>query len=242
MIKIHRRQLLATSAFILLDRAVARAGVIHGGLPWYPDAGTPPKPVIPGPWHFFTQDEGRTVESIVDRKIPPDAETPGGKDAGCAIFIDRQLAGPFGEAARHYKSGPYKKGTKEQGDQSPLTPAEQYRRALAAIDTHGKARFGGKAFTDLDDADKDKVITALEQGEMQIDGVEPKKFFTILLKNVRQGFFADPIYGGNIDMAGWRMVGFPGARYDYSDWIDRHNQRYPHGPMAIGGAPSWTVR
>lgn len=242
MIKLHRRQLLATSAFILFDRAIARAGVIHGGLPWYPAAGTPPKPVVPGGWHFFTAAEARTVEAVVDRMIPPDSETPGGKDAGCAVFIDRQLAGPFGQAASHYKGAPFKKGDKDQGAQSPLTPAEQYRKALAALDAHGRAKFG-KAFVDLDDGDKDKVITALEKGEMTIEGgVDARAFFTILLKNVREGFFCDPIYGGNVDMVGWKMIGFPGARYDYSDWIDRHNERYPHGPISIAGAPNWSVR
>ena len=242
MIKLHRRHLLATSAFILFDRAVARAGIVHGGLPWYPAAGTPPRPVLPGPWHFFTPAEGRTVEAVVDRMIPPDPDTPGGKDAGCAVFIDRQLAGPFGQATSHYKGTPYKKGEKDQGAQSAATPAEQYRLALAALDTHAKAKFGGKAFADLDDADKDRVIVALERGEVAVEGgVDGKAFFTILLKNVREGFFSDPIYGGNVGMVGWKMIGFPGARYDYSDWIERHNEPYPHGPMSITGAPNWRV-
>jgi gluconate 2-dehydrogenase gamma chain len=48
-------------------------------------------------------------------------------------------------------------------------------------------------------------------------------------------FFADPVYGGNRDMAAWKMIGFPGARYDYRDWIDRHNERYPHPPISIAG-------
>ena len=49
------------------------------------------------------------------------------------------------------------------------------------------------------------------------------------------GFFADPIYGGNRDMCAWKMIGFPGARYDYRDWVGRHNERYPHPPVSIGG-------
>ena len=241
MARLHRRTLLASAAFILFDRTTARAGIIHGGLPWHPAAGTPPKPVLPGPWHFFTAAEGRAMEAIVDRMIPPDPETVGGKDAGCAVFIDRQLAGPFGKAASHYMAGPFKHGDKEQGAQSPLTPAEQYRRTLAAFDTYAKSK-SGRAFVDLADDDKDAAITALEKGELKIDGVDAKAFFTILLKNVREGFFSDPIYGGNIGMAGWKMIGFPGARYDYSDWIDRHNERYPLGPISISGAPNWEVR
>ena len=61
-------------------------------------------------------------------------------------------------------------------------------------------------------------------------------FFTILLQDTRCGFFADPIYGGNRDMAAWKMIGFPGARYDYRDWVERHNERYPHPPISIAAS------
>ena len=37
------------------------------------------------------------------------------------------------------------------------------------------------------------------------------------------------------------MIGFPGARYDYRDWIERHNQPFPLPPVSIGGGrPDWT--
>jgi gluconate 2-dehydrogenase gamma chain len=242
MRRYHRRDLLATSAFILFGGTFARAGVIQGAPPWAPAAGAPPQRVLPGPWHFFTPAEGRTVEALVDRMIPPDPETPGGKDAGCAVFIDRQLAGPYGRSDGLYVSGPFRNGTKQQGAQSPLTPAMQYRKALAEIDTHCKAAYGGHTFANVEDGEKDKIIGALETGELKLSGVDPKVFFTTLLKNTREGFFGDPIYGGNRDMVAWKMIGFPGARYDYSDWIDRHNERYPHPPIGITGAPSWSPR
>jgi gluconate 2-dehydrogenase gamma chain len=96
---ISRRDLLAGTAIILaLSTASARARIVAGALPWQSDAGTPPIPVKPGPWQFFTAEEAVAIEAIVDRLIPPDPETPGGKEAGCAIFIDRQLAGPYGSA------------------------------------------------------------------------------------------------------------------------------------------------
>jgi gluconate 2-dehydrogenase gamma chain len=57
-----------------------------------------------------------------------------------------------------------------------------------------------------------------------------------------EGFFADPIYGGNRDMAGWKLVGFPGARYDYRDWVERHNEAYPLPPVSIMGRSDWTVK
>jgi hypothetical protein len=48
------------------------------GMPWRPFAGDPPQAVKPGPWVFFTPEEGAAVEALVDRLIPPDPETPGG--------------------------------------------------------------------------------------------------------------------------------------------------------------------
>ena len=65
-------------------------------------------------------------------------------------------------------------------------------------------------------------------------------FFSLLLNNTREGFFADPIYGGNRDMVGWKMIGYPGARYDYRDWIGRHNERFPLSPVSITGRPEWS--
>jgi gluconate 2-dehydrogenase gamma chain len=56
-----------------------------------------------------------------------------------------------------------------------------------------------------------------------------------MLQNTMEGFFADPLYGGNKGMAGWKMVGFPGARYDYRDHVDKHNVPYPRGPVSIYG-------
>jgi gluconate 2-dehydrogenase gamma chain len=88
------------------------------------------------------------VEALVDRVIPPDPETPGGKDIGCALYIDGQLAGPYGSFEGPYMSGPFQKGTKEQGPQSPVTPA-QYRQALAALDRHclfSQIKFDSAAF------------------------------------------------------------------------------------------------
>jgi gluconate 2-dehydrogenase gamma chain len=75
----------------------------------------------------------------------------------------------------------------------------------------------------------------MEKGPIQLEGANAKGFFEMLLSNTREGFFADPVYGGNRDMVGWKMIGFPGARYDYRDWVEKHNQPYPLPPVAIGG-------
>ena len=238
-----RRELLAgisTVVFGLLSGEV-QARTVQGALPWSPGAAAPPTDVHSGPWLFFTPEEASTVEALVDRLIPPDEKVPGGKDAGCAVFIDRQLAGPFGHASGRYVQPPFAAGTPQQGDQSPLTPAQRYRGSLAALDRLSRQRFGGKGFAAIAADDQDTLIAGLESGAVKLEGADGKVFFETLLQNTKEGFFADPVYGGNRDMAGWKMIGFPGARYDYRDWIDHHNQRYPLPPVGIMGRPAWNA-
>jgi gluconate 2-dehydrogenase gamma chain len=239
---VRRRDLLASTAFLLLTAPLARAELIAGNLPWEPYAGDPPIPVRPGGWQYFTAAEGRTIEAIADRIIPPDPQTPGGKDAGCAVYIDRQLAGPYGRNGGHYNRPPFQKGIKQQGPQSQAGPAQQYRDVLAAIDRHCRGKHQNKDFADLSDSDKDEVLKGIESGDVKLDPIDGKTFFEHLLKNMQEGFFADPIHGGNRDMVGWKMIGFPGARYNYLDWIDRHNERFPLPPVGMSGRAEWTPK
>jgi gluconate 2-dehydrogenase gamma chain len=225
---------------LLIAPDAARAAIIKGGLPWLPGAGDPPTPARPGPWLFFTADEAQTVEALVDRLIPPDPETPGGKDLGCAVFIDRQLAGPHGRYQGRYMSGPFQKGTKQQGEQSPLTLAQQYRQGLGALHAYCRDKFGGKSFAQLPDQDKDDVITGLEKGTIKLAGSDGAELFKLILKDTQNGFLADPIYGGNKDMAAWKMIGFPGTHYDYRDWVGRHNERVTLPTVSIASHPNWT--
>jgi gluconate 2-dehydrogenase gamma chain len=238
----HRRELLAGGALFLLSGAAGHASVILDHLPWAPNAGNPPVPAKPGPWLFFTGAEGRIVEAIADRIIPPDPQTPGGKDAGCAVFIDRQLAGAYGRQEGLYVSPPFLNGTKPQGPQSEGGPAKTYRSGLAALDRYCGGKYAGKAFADLGDSDKDDVLKGLDEDKVKLEGADGKVLFAQIVKDVQQGFFADPIYGGNRDMVAWKMIGFPGARYNYLDWIDRHNERFPLPPVSITGRADWTQK
>jgi gluconate 2-dehydrogenase gamma chain len=231
-----RREVLAASAAALLVDP-ANAAVIKNALPWKSGAVNAPAEATPGPWHFFTAEEAATVEAFVDRLIPPDPQTPGGKDAGCAMYIDHQLAGPYGSFEGDYTEGPFHPGTPQQGPQSPVTPKQHYRVALAALDGHCRERFNAP-FAQLPDERKDEVIKGLEDGSIKLDGAGG--FFKLILNDTQQGFLADPIYGGNKGMVAWKMIGFPGARYDYSDWVERHNERYPFPPISVKGNPDWS--
>ncbi|MBU6462765.1 MAG: gluconate 2-dehydrogenase subunit 3 family protein [Bradyrhizobium sp.] len=237
----HRRSFLISAALWFAGTtSLTRASTIHEHMPWSPYPSDAPRLERPGPWQFFTADEANAIEAIVDRIIPPDPQTPGGKEAGCAVFIDRQLKGPYGSGVGHYNLGPYKKGTKEQGPQSPLTPAKLYRQGLASLDEYCKSNAGGKTFAQLSADQQDDVLKKIEAGQIKFDGVDAQGFFDALLKDVPEGFFSDPIHGGNRNMVGWSMIGFPGIRYDYRDWVHHHNERYPYPPVSIAGRVDWT--
>jgi gluconate 2-dehydrogenase gamma chain len=235
---LNRREVIAaTATAFILDSRGARATLIKGGLPFRPGTTNAPDAAQPGPWRFFTPEEGTIVEAIIDRLIPADDLTPGGKDLGCAIFIDRQLAGSYGHFGDHYMKGPFQHGTKQQGQQSDVTPAEHYRKALAALDDHCKQAFG-KTFADLPDSEKDAVIKDLEDDKLMLAEGSGQDFFKQILNDTQTGFFADPVYGGNKDMAAWKMIGFPGAHYDYREWVDRHNQPVTLTPVSIKDHPN----
>jgi gluconate 2-dehydrogenase gamma chain len=238
----RRRDFLAGTAIMVLSTTNCRAVVISGGLPWAPNAGSPPVPVRPGPWVYFTSDEGRAVEALADRIIPPDPQTPGGKDSGCAVFIDRQLAGPYGRAEGSYTRPPFMQGTTQQGPQSADDPAVHYRKGLAALDQYCQATNQGKRFPELSDSQKDEILKEIEDGKTKLEGVDGKAFFALVIKDVQTGFFADPLYGGNRDMAAWKMIGYPGARYNYLDWVARHNERFPLPPVSITGRADWSPK
>jgi gluconate 2-dehydrogenase gamma chain len=211
----------------------ASAETVAGSLPWRPGAVDPPQKIDTSTWHFFTPEEAAAVEAMVDRLIPPDPKTPGGKDAGCAAFIDGQLAGPFGAAEGLYMEGPFHPGTPTQGAQGSLTPAQLYRAALRSLDAYCHTHLGAKGFAQLDAGQQDGILQGLESGKLTLDAAPAKLFFETLLQNTMEGFFADPLYGGNRDMAGWKMIGFPGARYDYRAYVDQHNKALGLEPVSI---------
>lgn len=239
-----RRLFLSASvstAAIINATAAARATSYSGALPWLPDHDGPPPPVLGDKFVFFNLAEVATVEALVDRLIPADELSPGGKEVGIAIYIDRQLAGAFGSDQGLYMAPPFAEGLPGQGLQSPMTPAQRYRRSIHALNAYCDEAHLGKSFAHLAPVEQDKLIGMMESGTLRLKGVSSKAFFQMLWQNTKEGFFADPVYGGNRGMAGWKMIGFPGARYDYRDWVERHNEPYPEPPVGIETHPDWAI-
>jgi gluconate 2-dehydrogenase gamma chain len=194
------------------------------------------------PAPFLTDAEKRFVDAAVARLIPNDDLGAGAKEAGVTTFIDRQLAGAYGRADSWYMQGPWQDGVPSQGYQSRLNPAQMYRTAIAAIDRHCTNSYSGKSFADLLPDEQDKVLGGLESGDITLDGANAKTFFELFLQNTIEGFFSDPIYGGNRDMVGWTLIGFPGARYDYRDYVSKYGEKFPLPPIGIAGRAGWTSR
>ncbi len=184
---------------------------------------------------FFTRAEWRFVNAWVDRLIPPDATGPGAIEAGVPGFIDLQLAGPYGAGAYWYMSGPFHPDAPATlGYQHPHTPRALYRQAIAGLDADVRRRHG-KAFAALSPDARDAYLKLVEADGVGLEGVSASAFFDLAWRNTREGYFSDPIHGGNRGMAAWRMVGFPGARADFTARMDKPGAPYPRGPVSIGG-------
>lgn len=191
---------------------------------------------------YLSHDEAAFVDAATARLIPADALGPGANEAGVTHFIDLQLAGPFGRADRWYMQGPWPTGVPEQGFQSKLTPAQIYRQAIADTDAHCRQQYG-QPFARLKPEQQDDVLHALEDGKLELAGTSAKTFFKLLWQNTQEGFLADPAYGGNQDFAGWKLIGFPGPRYNYVDEIEKFGERYPHPFVSlIGRAPTAAIK
>jgi gluconate 2-dehydrogenase gamma chain len=159
---------------------------------------------------YLTQPEIRFLDAAVERLIPTDELGPGGRDAGVTVYIDRQLFSAWGTHGRNYRSGPWLDGTPEQGFQSRLTPQEIYRIGIREINNFCLGTYE-KPFDQLPPSTQDEVLKALEQNRVELPSLSSKLFFDLLWRNTEEGYFADPMYGGNRGKVGWKLLGFPGV-------------------------------
>ncbi len=240
---LNRRHLLSTGAAagaaVALPSQRSEGHVISGEVPWAPGDANTPEFLQGDGYQFLTEAEVAFLNAAVARLIPADDLGPGAKEAGATFFIDRQLAGPYGQAAHWYMQGPWATGEKTQGYQSRMSPAELYRAAIKSIDDHCRKTLNSRAFAALSADEQDQTLSGLEKGEIKLTDVDAQTFFDLLLQNTVEGFFSDPLYGGNRDMVGWKLIGFPGARYDYRPYVGKHNQKLTFEPVGITGRPGW---
>ena len=183
---------------------------------------------------FFTSAEWQFLNAACARLIPADEHGPGAVEVGVPQYIDRQMSTPWAEGASWYMQGPFFEAPAEFGYQSQLTPKQQFRLGIKAIDALCQEHLT-QPFTGLNPTQQDDVLRQIEKGSLASPEIHLPTFFSsFLLKYVMEGYFCDPMYGGNKDMAAWKMIGHPGARADFVDWVGEAKP-YPYGPVGIYG-------
>ena len=186
------------------------------------------------PWFVLTEAQARFLATACDVLIPAD-DHPSASQAGVVDFIDLQLAGPYGSGATLYLRGPFPEGaTPEQGWQIPYPPRDMLTRGIDALEQ------GGTRLSDLTAADRQEAMRQLSDGTLDVGTDSPAgTFFDELWARTKEGYCADPAYGGNRDYAGWKMVGFPGAHAYYLDFVEA-NRPYRVQPRGIAHIPGTT--
>lgn len=156
---------------------------------------------------FFNDDDARTVTAFTERLMPGAPGMPGATEAGVLNYIDLALAGAY-------------------ADQQDF-----YRRGLTQLDEHCTKTYG-KPFGRLTAEQQDETIAALEQGKVPAF-VWPTAvaFFNTVRTHTMEGMFADPIYGGNKNFAGWRLVGFPGAQPIFTEDDMKSTKAFTREPI-----------
>lgn len=189
-----------------------------------------------GDWkpQFFNEREWAFINAAVARLIPADELGSGAREAGVPEFIDRQMNTPYATGSIWYMQGPFNPDVpKEMGYQLPLVPKQIYNLGIADADEWCQGQYH-QPFAGLTPEQQDAALSQFEAGSAAFKQLPSSLFFSYLLQNTREGFFSDPIHGGNKDMVGWKLINFPGARADFMDWVER-GERYPFPPVSIRG-------
>jgi gluconate 2-dehydrogenase gamma chain len=214
-----------------LKGAVVGGAAAATGLPQTAEAQAPaaapasaPTQTAPG-YEYLNLEEAAFVEKLVDHMVPADEFTPKGTDMGVAVYIDRALTGAWGKGDRLYMQGPWKLGVPSQGYQLPLTPAQLYRAGIIATNAHCRKTYG-KPFDRLSAEQREEVLQGLAGAKIKFDsGLPVRPFWATVYQTVMEGMFADPIYGGNKDKAGWKLIGFPGILALYHDQVEKYRDK-----------------
>lgn len=153
----------------------------------------PTKFVLDFPLMFLNREQAAIIDALVGQIIPSEHDSPGAKEAGVTEYIDRALAGFLRDLQPVYRSG-----------------------LLALSQLTSEVTASGKPFHELDDEEQLDVVEELVRISEEVPEAFSGQFFRIVREHTIQGYFGDPAYGGNRDLAGWKLVGFPGAQWGYT--------------------------
>jgi gluconate 2-dehydrogenase gamma chain len=180
-----------------------------GGLLIYSLAGAPTvvnaqEGKVKVPLRFFTEQEAKVIVAACERIFPANESGPGATQANVVVYIDRQLAGPYGVDAYRYTQEPFVESVPEHGYQGKENPQQVYRAGIPKL---------GADFVELDGTQQDERLRAIEKSN----------FFQLLRQHTIEGMFCDPMHGGNADLIGWQMLGYPGPQMSYRAQIGQYN-------------------
>jgi gluconate 2-dehydrogenase gamma chain len=205
----------ARRAFLVGAGAVAGAGLVPEALAQNAEQNKGASAQAPAHSHangaehgaFFNDADALTIAALTEQLMPGAPGKPGAGDAGVLNYIDLALAGAYADLQ------------------------DFYRRGLAALDAYCRNTHN-VSFVKLTDARKDDVLTALDEGKATgFTWPTAQAFFNVLRTHTMEGMFADPIYGGNKDFAGWRLVRFPGAQPLFTPGDMQSKQAFTREPI-----------
>jgi gluconate 2-dehydrogenase gamma chain len=187
---------------------------------------------------FFSAAEWAFIQAACETLIPADDIGPSAAQAGVPEFIDRHMQTPYAAGDIWYMQGPFVEAAPQFGYQGRLPVRDILRVGIKALDAHCQRTLGGRPFSQVGHAQQETLLKAAEAGQLELENISAKEFFNQLLAETRMGYFCDPKHGGNKNMAAWKMIGYPGARADYTDWVEVRNRPYPLPAVDLAGKRS----
>jgi gluconate 2-dehydrogenase gamma chain len=176
------------------------------------------------PLQFFDTREALIIAAAANRIFPSDESGPGAPEANVVVYIDRQLAGPYGRDRFRYRRPPFEEGTPQQGFQGRATPRDTYREGVAKL---------GPGFDTLAAQTQDRILREIDQ----------TRFFRLLRQHVIEGMFSDPMHGGNAELVGWQLIGFPGPYMSWAREMGQHDgERFRPEPMSLAQVVGHAVK
>ena len=158
---------------------------------------------------FFNYENAQTIAAFTERLMPGAPGKPGALDAGVLRYIDLALSGAYADLQ------------------------EFYRQGLTQLDAYCRTSYNSP-FVRLDSTKQDAVIKAVEEDKaVGFTWPTARAFFEVVRTHTMEGMFADPVYGGNKDFAGWRLVGFPGAQALFSPTDLQSQHAFTHSPVGL---------
>jgi Gluconate 2-dehydrogenase subunit 3 len=159
---------------------------------------------------YLTDHEHDVVRRLADRLLPPHGDFPGGGAAGAADFVDRILGAFATDPPAIWRAGPYSGrygGAPGFDEYLPLSRLEELAwrtriegsRGLPEREWNGPVRGWQEVYRE--------GIAALDD-DLDVDAQPELK--QLLFEHACEASYGAPEYGGNRELAGWRMIGYAG--------------------------------